>query len=164
MRYNRLKLAAVLLLCLGLTEVQAQATIPASGGNASGSGGRVSYTVGQMVYTTHTGATGSVSQGIQQPYEISMVTGLENTKINLVVSAYPNPTTDYLILTVKDFELSTLPLSFSLYDILGRLLHTGKIEGSKTSIVMSTLASSIYLLKVVQGKKEVKTFKIIKTD
>jgi hypothetical protein len=162
MRYPRLKLAAVLLLVLGLTEVQAQATIPAAGGNASGSGGRVSYTVGQIGYTTHTGATGSVAQGVQQPYEISVETGLEYTKINLVVSAYPNPTTDYLILTVKDFELSTLPLSFSLYDINGKLLQTEKIEGSETSIVMSGLVSNIYLVKIVQGNKEAKTFKIIK--
>ena len=162
MRYPRLKLAAVFLLCLGLTEVQAQATIPAAGGNASGSVGRVSYTLGQMVYTAHTGATGSVAQGVQQSYEISVETGLEYTKINLVVSAYPNPTTDYLILTVKDFELSTLPLSFSLYDINGKLLQTEKIEGSETRIVMSGLVSNIYLVKVVQGNKEAKTFKIIK--
>jgi hypothetical protein len=89
-------------------------------------------------------------------------TGLEYTKINLVVSAYPNPTTDYFILTVKDFELSTLPLSFSLYDINGKLLQTEKIEGSETRIVMSGLVSNIYLVKVVQGNKEAKTFKIIK--
>jgi len=47
-----------------------QETIPASGGEATGSGGTVSYTVGQLVYNTYADATGSVAQGIQQPYEL----------------------------------------------------------------------------------------------
>lgn len=114
MRYHRLKIATVLLLGLGLAVVQVEAIILVAG---LGSGDTECYTVGQMVYITHTGVTGLVAQGVQEPYKISVVTDLENPNINLVVSAYPNPSTDYLILTVKDFALSTLPLSFFLYDI-----------------------------------------------
>ncbi len=95
MRHKRLKLSAVLLLGLGLTGLQAQTSVNATGTNASGSGGTVSYSVGQVVYTTNTGASGSVAQGVQQPFEISIVTGIEEAKgINLSVSAYPNPTTE----------------------------------------------------------------------
>ncbi len=50
MRHKRLKLSAIFLLGLGLTGLQAQEPIPATGGNASGS-----YSVGQVVYTTNTG-------------------------------------------------------------------------------------------------------------
>jgi len=53
MRHKRLKLSAVLLLGLGLTGLQAQESVNATGGNASGSGGSVSYSVGQVV-TSHT--------------------------------------------------------------------------------------------------------------
>ncbi|RLD56213.1 MAG: T9SS C-terminal target domain-containing protein, partial [Bacteroidetes bacterium] len=79
----------VALLFLGLSNLQAQEVIPATGGEASGSGGSASYTVGQVVYTTNTGTNGnSVSQGVQQPYEISVVTGIAEAKdINLEVSA-----------------------------------------------------------------------------
>ena len=104
MRHKKLKLSAVLLLGLGLTGLQAQTSVNATGGNASGSGGSASYSVGQVVFTTNTGTSGSVVQGIQQPYEISVVTGIEQAKgINLELSVYPNPTTDYLTLEVKDF-------------------------------------------------------------
>lgn len=96
MRHKRLKLSAVLLLGLGLTGLQAQTSVNATDGDVSGSGGSVSYSVGQVVYTTHTGTSGSVAEGVQQPYEISVVTGLEEAQsINLSVTAYPNPTTDY---------------------------------------------------------------------
>ena len=161
MKYKKLKLSAVLLLGLGLTGLQAQESVNATGGNASGSGGSASYSVGQVVYTTNTGTSGSVAQGVQQTYEISVVTGLEEAKgINLSVSAYPNPTTDYLTLEVKEFELSNL--HFQLYDLNGKLLQNEKITGNQTSIVMSNLVPATYFVKVVQGNKEIKTFKIIK--
>jgi hypothetical protein len=161
MRHKKLKLSAGLLLGLALTGLQAQESIHATGGNASGSGGSASYSVGQVVYTTNTGTSGSVAQGVQQPYEISVVTGLEEAKgINLSVSAYPNPTTDYLTLEVKEFDYSNL--HFQLYDMSGKLLQSEKITGNQTSIVMSNLVPATYFVKVIQNNKEVKTFKVIK--
>lgn len=59
------------LLCLamlggfGLSAGHAQEVVPASGGNASGSGGIAHYSVGQVFYANITGAQGSMDQGIQ---------------------------------------------------------------------------------------------------
>ena len=161
MKHKRLKLSVILLLGLGLTGLQAQESINATGRDASGSGGSASYSVGQVVYTTNTGTNGSVAQGVQQPFEISVVTGLEEAKgINLSVTAYPNPTTDYLTLSIGEFEISNL--SYQLYDMNGKLLQSEKITGNQTSIVMSNLVPATYFIKVIQNNKEVKTFKIIK--
>lgn len=161
MRHKKLKLSAVLLLGLGLTGLQAQTSVNATGGNASGSGGSASYSVGQVVFTTNTGTSGSVVQGIQQPYEISVVTGIEQAKgINLELSVYPNPTTDYLTLEVKDFEISNL--SFQVYDMQGKLLQNEKITVNQTSIGMRNLLPANYFVKVIKDNKEVKTFEIIK--
>jgi hypothetical protein len=141
MKYKNLKLSAVLLFGLGLTGLQAQTSVNATGGNALGSGGSASYSVGQVVYTTNTGTNGSVAEGVQQPFEISVVTGLEEAKgINLSVTAYPNPTTDYLELKVDaSATLSIQSMSYQLYDMNGKLLQNEKITGNQTSIVMSNL-------------------------
>lgn len=164
MTKKKLKLSALFLLGLGLTGIQAQEiheTIPATGGNASGSGGTVSYSVGQIVYTNNTGTNGSVSQGVQQPYEISIVTALEETQgINLSISAFPNPTTDYLTLSTGNFDNKNL--SFHLYDINGKMMQESKINVSETKISMTDLPPAIYFLKVTENQKEVKTFKIVK--
>ena len=65
-----------ILFVLGLVFlVQAQQTIPAAGHDISGSGGSVSYTIGQLVYTTNIGANNSLAQGVQQVYEISTLGG-----------------------------------------------------------------------------------------
>jgi hypothetical protein len=161
MRHKRLQLIAVLLLGFGLTGLQAQESVNITGGNASGSGGSMSYSLGQVAYQTHTGTNGSIAEGLQQPYEISIVTGLDEAKcINLLVTIYPNPATDYLTLSIGEFELSNL--FYQLYDMNGKLLENKKVKESKTSIVMSNYLPANYFVKVIQGNKEVKAFKIIK--
>lgn len=151
----------LLIFTFSLSTVSAQEGVNASGGNASGSGGSASYSVGQMVYQTHLGTNGSITAGVQQPYEISVVTSIQKAKnIHLSISAYPNPTTNYLTLEIEAFELSNL--KFQLYNALGKLLQNEKIIDKKSSIVMSSLAPGTYLLKIVEGNNEVKTFKIVK--
>jgi len=157
-----LGVATLLTFAFSLSTVSGQESVNATGGNASGSGGSASYSVGQVVYTTNISTNGSVAHGVQQPYEISVITAIEEAKyINLTVSAYPNPTTDFLELKVESEKLKDL--SFQLYDISGKLLQSEKITGNQTRIVMSNLVPAIYFVKIVQGNKEVKTFKIVKS-
>ena len=63
------KLKGILLLfsCISLSNLFAQKGIVTSGGNAIGSSGTVSYTVGQIDFIAASNATGSISQGVQQP-------------------------------------------------------------------------------------------------
>lgn len=161
MRHKHLILSAVILLGPGLTCLQAQESVNASGGNATGSGGSVAYSVGQVSYQNYNDPDASVAEGVHQPYEISVVTAIKEANgIILSVTAYPNPTTDYLTLRIDEFDTSDL--SYQLYDIQGKLLQNEKITGNQTTIAMSTLGPATYFLKVVQGNKEVKTLKIIK--
>jgi hypothetical protein len=161
MKRNILKFCTLLLFVLGVNGLQAQEAITASGGNAIGSGGSVSYSVGQVSYKTITGNNGSVNQGVQQPYEISVVSGITQAKlINIKCIAYPNPTTNQLTLSIDNFELENL--SYKLYDMSGRLLQTKKINSNNTSINMSKLLHASYFVKVLKDNTEVKTFKIIK--
>ena len=147
------------MLGLGLT-AQAQQATSATGGDASGSGGTVAYSVGQIFYTTNTGTTVSVEQGVQQPYGIPIVTGINNHSINLELTAYPNPTANNLTLKVGNGELSTL--NFHLFDISGRLIESRKIISSSEIITMENLPAATYFLKVTDYRNEIKTFKIIK--
>ena len=161
MKNKKLQLVVILLLGAGLSGVYAQEVIPASGGNASGGGGSVSYTLGQVVYTTHTGTTGSAAQGVQQPFEISVVTGIaEDNGKNLICSAFPVPAKNYVILKTENYKAGNL--WYLLYDESGKLLENKKVQGIETSIDMSNLVIATYFLMVRLNDKVVKTFKIIK--
>ncbi|MBN1599128.1 MAG: T9SS type A sorting domain-containing protein [Bacteroidales bacterium] len=161
MRHKKLKLSAVLLLFFGLINLQAQDAVNAGGGDASGSGGSSSYSVGQTAYTSFTGTGGAVTEGVQQPYEIWVVTDIDETiGVDLFFTVKPNPTTDYLTLYTED--LNRLNLTYQLFDINGRILEDNKITRSETIIDMNQLVSATYFLKISDDDKVIKTFKIVK--
>ncbi len=146
------------LLCLG--SLQAQETTSAAGGAATGSGGSSSYTVGQVVYSTHTGTNGSVAEGVQQPYEISTTVGMEVSAIHLEFTAWPNPTEHALTLSVDSY--SKKALVYELYDMQGKLSARKPVVHHRTTIGMQGLPAGTYLLNILDHNALIKTFKIIK--
>lgn len=163
MRYKKSKLIVVFLLGLGLIGLQAQESINASGGNASGSGGSASYSVGQVFYHTNSGTNEfSVAEGVQQAFEISIVTGIDDAAgIELEYLVYPNPTRDNLTLKVQN-NYKNDKLIYQLYNMNGVLLESKKLMGDKTAISMAGYVRATYFLKIVDSNNEIKVFKIIK--
>ncbi len=138
-----------------------QENIVVAGGSGTGTGGSVSYSVGQIAYTSLPGSGGSVSEGIQQPYEIATLGNDEFTEISLLMTAYPNPTVDILNLVVTDQKWDDL--SCNLFDSNGRLVSKKiKVSSSETAVSMQELNQGIYFLVVSNSNKTIKTFKIIK--
>ncbi len=163
MRCKKLNLIAVFFLVMGLSSLSAQEAIPVSGGNASGTGGTVSFSVGQVAYTVVDGTEYSISQGVQQPYNITVVTGVGNASlISLSCSVYPNPATDYLILRVDGYTPSKDKLEYRLFNVSGSLLSQGKVDDSEVRVQVANLSPATYFLKVMEQGQDVKTFKIIK--
>lgn len=161
MNTKKIQVSLVFLLSLFFLHSHAQQTIPASGGEGNGSGGSISYTVGQVAYTTNTGTNGSVTAGVQQPFEISETIGIEEAKsivLNWII--YPNPTVDFLNIDLGSYK-SDLVI-YQLFDSRGRLLQKKRITDKQTTIDVSSLSSAIYYLKISGNNQEVKSFKVIK--
>ena len=113
-----------LLLSTALSII-AQETAPSTGGDASGSGGSSSFTVGQVFYTTNTSSTGSVSQGMQQAFEIQTRSNPSLSTVQLTAVTYPNPSTDYLVLKITDTAIENL--QYTLFDLNGKTITSKKI-------------------------------------
>ena len=138
----------------------AQEASPVSGGEALGSGGTISYTVGQLIYTNPITAAGSLNQGIQQSIEFVTLSNPELTAVTLKAVTYPNPTTEFITLALKDADLTGV--SYAMYDLLGRSVSKGEVTASKTKIIMKNVPIGVYILRVQQNNQSLKTFKIIK--
>jgi hypothetical protein len=153
-------MTSVAFILLGLGGLHAQESPTAAGGDASGSGGTAAFSVGQVVYTVNTNASGTLSQGVQQAYEIFTLS-IKETELNISLKAFPNPTLDNLTLQISDYNNEKL--SYQLYDIQGRLLNNGQIVAQQTNIEMTSLPTAIYFINVVnQENQKVQSFKIIK--
>jgi len=83
--------------------------------------------------------------------EGSTILGNNDHLVNNLIM-YPNPTSDYL--NLSSLESFNQP-KFAIYDMQGRLIKDGAIEGSNINV--TTLASGTYILKVSdnnQGKSQ----------
>jgi len=157
---QKFKFFAMFLLCLSFTSLYAQESTNVSGGTATGKGGTVNYSIGQVAYSVQVEDEGTVAQGVQQPYEIMVKTGIEYSGIQLGMKAYPNPASDFLILKMDRLDQGAY--SYQLYDALGQMLEYKQITGNETRIDMQNLAPAIYYVNIKSDMQTLKNFKIIK--
>lgn len=153
---------AVLIFSILVSGVKAQtlhATMGTTGGSATGTAGVVTFTIGQCCYTQVNSATNSVLQGIQQPYEIQMVSSIP-TFFNIGLYAYPNPTSSFLILKIENQIFGIL--SYRIVDLNGKMIRTEMITTVETTINLSELPTSVYFVQVTEGNEVIKSFKIIR--
>ncbi len=139
----------------------AQQALTTSGGTVSGSGGNLSYTIGQIDYTAVNNSEGSLLQGVQQPYEIFTLSTTENFS-NLSVSVYPNPTSDLLMISIEESKITDL--EYTVIDQQGKSIKSNKISSSNTIIYFEEMANGIYYIVITSQEKSVHTIKIIKNQ
>ncbi len=159
MKTKQLFLGIFLLMATGA--LQAQQSANAAGGDATGSGGTVAFSVGQISNQTNGSGT-TVSTGVQQPYEISIVTSLgENNQLDLEMKVFPNPTTDQVTLEIDDY--SSKILNYQLIDMNGAVLESKNVSQNNSIVDMREKAAATYFLRVNDQQQNFKIFKIIKT-
>ena len=147
-------------LCLASSVLTAQEAFVSSANEATGTGGSVSYSIGQLITSSQTSNGTTINVGIQQPLEIVTLSNAEVTSVQLTAKAYPNPSTDFVLLSLinTDFE----GMQYYLWNINGSLVAKASISAAETSVDLRGLSVGIYVLRVVQNQKNIKTFKIIK--
>lgn len=159
MKYMRLFLSLLLLTMLH-GGIRAQDALDAAGGEATGLGGAASYSVGQLAIQTYATTGFSIAEGVQQPYEISMIVGIPDDGIELKVAAYPNPVRDYLRLSVLVWNDEAI--DYRLRDMAGRELFGRHVLAEETDIHMADLPNATYFLTISSDQKPIKIFKIVK--
>lgn len=137
----------------------AQVSVNTSGGNATGSGGTMSYSIGQTDYSYQTTTSGEVSQGVQHAYEIFVI-GLDEKDSDISLQIYPNPTSDYLTLSMD--EIHNESVKYQIIDITGKSLQKGSLTQSATKLDFTPFRSGSYFILISNGSEKLKTFKIIK--
>jgi hypothetical protein len=144
-------------MCLNLN---AQNNITSGGIDIKGEGGNVSQSIGQINYTTISSDEGTMSQGVIQVWEITVISGMEVKNIELYCNAYPNPVLNSLSLLVENFEEANF--NYQLVDLNGRIISMAEITDKISSIDMSGLVPATYIVQVIDKNSILKSFKIVK--
>lgn len=129
----------------------------AAGGTASGSGGTATFTVGQIDYSNASGTTGSINEGVQQPFEFFKEVGLQ--EIDISIELYPNPAEDGVFIT--SYKLTQFD-RIDMYDSRGRLVISHKINSDSEEIDLNHLEAGTYHLNFLGQNELQQTYKLIK--
>ena len=141
----------LLLLNISIT-VQAQQANTTSGGDASGNGGTVAYSIGQVFSITNSNVSGTVSQGVQQANEIFTLS-IKESELNISISVFPNPTSSILNLQIKNYNNEKL--SYQLFNV--------QVVTQQTQINTESLPIATYFIHIKnQTNTQLYSFKFIK--
>ena len=154
-----------LVLCatvLGMSHAAfSQSASLSAGGDASGGGGSVSYSVGQIDYSFSSSNDGVLTWGVQQPYELFEIIGVAEWGGKYDISVFPNPASKFIQLNIAGHNGD---LSLRMFDALGQLVRAETIRAAQTQINLSDLSNGMYYLKLYnKSGVETNTIKVIKT-
>lgn len=131
-----------------------QTSLNTTGYDITGSGGDLSYTVGQLFFDYNESSFGSISKGVQHGFEPSTVSTYQID--NLEFSVYPNPSPNSVFID--------LPIQFTgaigrVYDLNGVLLERIVISSGITFLPLDRYQSGMYTLVVNVGNvRHIKKF------
>lgn len=145
---------------IGMTEImKAQSTMVAAGGNAIGPTAQVSYTIGQVVYTSQYNSDAIVDQGVQHSIEIYPVSiGKEESECS--ISVFPNPTCESI--TISLGETKEFQGKWSIIDIHGKQVLAQEYDSSHTTLSLSDLPTGSYTLLIHDTRSKIQKHYTIK--
>jgi hypothetical protein len=133
----------------------------ATGTSTNGAGGSVSYSIGQIDYIAPSGSGGNTNEGLQQPYELFVVsTSLSEKDKTTVINVFPNPAIHSVIIELKNVDPKTH--AYQLTDVNGKLISENKLNDQKTTVDVSELSSGIYFINISNNSSKLNTYKLIK--
>ena len=162
MKRTTLQLFRVLALAVTLTGVSQairaqEAVLP--GGNFHSNGtASISWSLGEAVIQTLRTTDNIITQGFQQS-RLTVTSVKEIPGLKMIISAFPNPTNSHINIKV-DGEIENL--TFTVYDINGRVVMHGRVESNPTQVSFHQQSSGIYFIRMLKDNQEVKTFRIVK--
>lgn len=160
-----------ILLILLSAQLYAQEGTNTAGGDATGLGGSVSFTVGQLDYLVSEDSliggdslrmagppVGNASQGIQQAEDKTQAT-VANDYASVEISAGPNPAVDFIDVTIKNYSGETV--LYVLSDAGGKVVLNGSSSSLQFRIDIGEVASGNYLLRFSNNNTEISNKSIV---
>ena len=112
-------------------------SITSSGASMSQNGGKISFSVGEIVVKTMTDGTNSIGQGIINTTTTNIVTAIKETDISKIrVNIYPNPANDLVFIDINDSKIPIIQLT--VFDINGRQIISEQFSAINNHIGLNT--------------------------
>ncbi|MBV6404712.1 MAG: T9SS type A sorting domain-containing protein [Flavobacteriales bacterium] len=148
------------LLCLIAGDSEAQQEAAASGGEATGPGGTVSWTIGQVADLRADGTGGTALEGVQQPFD-GLPTGTAPPPPAPSPLVWPTLARQAVHVDLRDPAVRSVRVQ--VLDALGRVVLEHRARQVCTTVPIDGLAAGRYLLRLTGNGRPAGTFDLIKT-
>jgi hypothetical protein len=159
---DMIKSTAIIVLSFLFCNLNAQNSFNSGGFDASGSGGSVSASIGQLVNNQYSGSTGIIQEGVQLPFELISLKQKKAVVDSYLWDVYPNPSSNSVYINTQNIKATNI--SISLFDNTGKLLLKENTRADNTSLNLSSFSAGIYLLKIHSGSTLLGSTQIIKNN
>lgn len=137
--------------------MNAQSATVSSGGEGSGLGGSVSFSIGQLVVESTVDSEGSLSPGVQHAVESMSIFVNENVLSNKL-TVYPNPTAERIQCSFAQVFIGEV----CVFDHLGQRVFTQALNGKEMSIDVSKWSTGAYLIHFLIDNRSAAIHRIVK--
>lgn len=138
----------------------AQQNTVASGGDGTGSGGSISFSVGQIDYLFTASPAGSLSPGVQQSYP-DLEISVGELALPFAMQLYPNPTRSLTVLELPD---DGALWHAELCDARGRTVSRHDRLTGFNQLDLSVVSSGMYHLRIYRNTQFAGHFKVMRAD
>ena len=160
MKIQRIPLLPLVFFITFYCSSHAQVSLGTTGGDLSGNGGGVSYSVGQYLSAVRVGDMTTLQLGVQQAFEISVVTSTDEELLALNPIVFPNPSRGRIYLKLnQNYHQS---YQYRLLDLQGKVLEQARLAENINSIDLTSYAAQVFFISIYHQERMLKTFKIIK--
>lgn len=150
----------VCALCLLGSESGAQQAVVPAGGEGSGQGGTVSWTIGQVADLMVEGGGGTVGAGVQQPFE-ALPTTVDAERAPIGPTVWPTITNDVVHVDLGDPAARSVRMI--ILDEAGRPVLEQRAQQAVAEVRLAALAVGRYILHLVKDGRPVGTFDLIRS-
>ncbi len=150
--------AALLISIYANSQSLAPEIIASSGDYFASTNLKLNWTLGEMVTETYSFGGEILTQGFQQANFLytSIVENAENNEITI----FPNPFSDIINVNTGEYK----GLQLMIYDLNGSVLIEKKVAKSNIQLDFSSFSPGLYFMRIGDGQKEMKVFKIQKIN
>ena len=161
MKFQKNTLFVCFFMAMVISAANSQCKTVSGGGIGIGSGGSLSFVIGQGFTISMTNEKMNSSKIIKQTLKEKILSN-ESDGILVDIKIFPNPTKNNVVLRISNVVNDKF--YYQLYDLIGSRIMNKEIKSVETNIYMDNLVDGIYLLKVLKNNREIKIFKIIKNQ
>jgi len=141
--------------------VLAQFSVNASGGDIVNSGeGSVSFSIGQIAYSSIASEDGEFHEGVQQAIETLQTSGLDDLNAVNEFKLFPNPASSNAFIKVKNGDYKQF--SYQIRNCTGQIIKGFSFNNNpEQKIGLSHYPNGIYLITILENNRIHSTQKLI---